>query len=290
MGSLGAELLKLRSRPATWALGLVLALIVLFFGYLIIYLLYSTLPPESNLPLQEVGTSSAEGTPPEEGPVDLLEALLPTKVLSKVLPLIHQFGGPAALILGALATGSEYNWGTLKTNLSQRTSRVGFLFAKSVALNLVLVVFAALALFTGALCSLAISVLEGAAVHWPSFMEMVEGAGAAAVILAAWSALGMFLATLFRGTSLSIGLGLVYVLALEGIVGSLLAQKKSLVGVREGLLGQNSGSLASAFGPASEASGSPLLVNPAQAALVLGAYAVGFVLLAAFLLRRRDVA
>ena len=281
-----AELLKLRNRPATWVLGAVLVASVLVFAYLLTYLLLSALPTETAQP--------SPGGPQVFGEEELnnqMETLLPEGLLSIVLPLIHQFGASVALILGALVMGSEYGWGTLKTIFNQRVSRIGILSGKLVALGITVAVLVTLTFTMGALSSYGVALLEENSTSWPAFAESVRALGAAALIMIAWSALGLFLAALFRGTALAIGLGLVYALVLEGIVTNLPTDNELLKTVRKFLLGENSSSLAGSFSDTTDALGlasSP--VEPTQAAILLCVYTVGFFLLTAFLLRHRDVA
>lgn len=291
MGSFGAELLKLRKRPSTWYLGISMVLVVLVFGYLLTYLLFSAVPAEiEQAPSQDEALAPLEGDPAEDAMPDLLGMLLPAKLLPMVLSSINQFGGPIALILGALVMGSEYGWGTLKTVLLQRPGRTSIVVAKLLAVSLVLVVFAALAFTVGASSSSVIAWVEGGVVNWPAAAEVARALGAATVILGAWAALGIFLATLFRGTSLAIGLGLVYALVLEGLVSNLLTREDATENVQKLLLGQNSNSLAGAFGSVSQALGAaPPPVEPVQAALMLGAYAIVFLLLTVLLFKGRDV-
>jgi hypothetical protein len=122
-------------------------------------------------------------------------------------------------------------------------------------------------------------------------LSQVSGIGGPVVlILVVWTLFGVFLATLFRSTALAIGLGLVYALAIEGVALSLPIEADAYETFRKFLLGENSNSLAALFGSSNEAFGvPPPLVDSGQAAWVLGAYAVGFVSLAALLMRRRDV-
>ena len=111
------------------------------------------------------------------------------------------------------------------------------------------------------------------------------------MISAVWTSLGAFLATLFRGTPLAIGLGLVYALLLEGIAATLLAANDRFEPALEFLFNENSYALINSFSQTSGGLGAPQsIVEPERAALTLAAYALIFVLLSALLLRRRDVA
>jgi len=270
-----AELLKLRKRPATWILAAVLMANVLLLGYALTYVFFQ---------------GSEGDTPPGFDTEALITPLLPEQLLQTVLSQVSGIGGPVVLILGALTMGSEYRWGTLKTALTQRPGRLRLLSGKLLALVLVLAVFIALAFAAGALGSYGVARLEEATVDWPAPEDVARAMAAAGLILVVWALFGVFLATLFRSTALAIGLGLVYALAIEGVVLALPIEADAYETFRKFLLGENSNSLASLFGSPNEAFGvPPSLVEPGQAAWVLGAYAVGFVLLAALLIRRRDV-
>ena len=50
----------------------------------------------------------------------VLASTLPSDLVANLISGLPVFAGAIALILGALAVGSEYGWGTLKTVLTQR--------------------------------------------------------------------------------------------------------------------------------------------------------------------------
>ena len=121
--------------------------------------------------------------------------------------------------------------------------------------------------------------------------ETLRALGCGFLISAVWTSLGAFLATLFRGTPLAIGLGLVYALLLEGIAATLLAANDRFEPALEFLFNENSYALINSFSQTSGGLGAPQsIVEPGRAALTLAAYTLIFVLLSALLLRRRDVA
>jgi ABC-2 type transport system permease protein len=181
----------------------------------------------------------------------------------------------------------------LKTVLSQRPGRLTAFFAKMLALGAELTLVVLLAFVVGAICTLIVTGIQGATVDWSSLVELLEGLGGGAVILAVWAALGVFLATLFRSTALAVGFGLFYALALEGLVFALPIPNESFQDARRFFLGQNSGFLADSF--AGSSLQQPFVppgpdVGAAQAALVLCLYLAAFLLIAAFAFRQRDVA
>ena len=113
------------------------------------------------------------------------------------------------------------------------------------------------------------------------------------LILAVWAALGVLLGVLTRGTSLAIGVGILYALVIEGLLSNLSA----LEPVTSIFLRANGYSIATALGTSArdiEASGPAPSGDRSSAAcrrsLVLAAFIAGFAALSALLLRRRDVA
>ena len=278
-----AEFLKLRKRPAAWVLMLVWATVVILFGYLFTYSFVSAPAPE-DAPREQRAQQEAFSE-------ELLSTLMPENLLENLFVNgTFAIGGAIVLILGALASGSEYGWGTLKTVLTQRPGRLGAFSGKLLALGAILVLFVLVGLAAGSLGSLVVARLEDAAVDWPPLRELAKGLGVGVLIFAVWGSLGFALAVLFRGTPLAIGLGLAYALAVENAIAALPIESEAFENVRRIMLGENTSSVSGYFGSPSQAFGAPEpLVEPGRAALVLTAYTVGFILLAAFFFRRRDV-
>ena len=278
-----AEFLKLRKRPAAWVLMLVWTTVVILFGYLFTYSFVSAPAPE-DAPREQRAQQEAFSE-------ELLSTLMPENLLENLFVNgTFAIGGAIVLILGALASGSEYGWGTLKTVLTQRPGRLGAFSGKLLALGAILVLFVLVGLAAGSLGSLVVARLEDAAVDWPPLRELAKGLGVGTLIFAVWGSLGFALAVLFRGTPLAIGLGLAYALAVENAIAALPIESEAFEDVRSLMLGENTSSVSGYFGSSSQAFGAPEpLVEPGRAALVLTAYTVGFILLAAFFFRRRDV-
>lgn len=276
--SLAVELQKTARRPAAWVVGLIFVALVALFGYLLSYFF-----------IAGVG-----GDPPPEAQ-QFLPTLYPENFLSQVLGLFSGFGVALTLVLGALAVGSEYGWETFKLVLTQKPGRLSYFSGKLLSLAILMVVFTLVSFAIGAVCSYVVATLEDGAVEWPSFMETLKALGAGWLILATFAAMGLFLATLFRGTALAIGLGLVYLLVLESLFVGLAPQSDTLETISRALPGRNSVDLVSAFSDSQPgaAAGAPLpgieAVGAGQAALVLGAYVVVFIVLSMLLFRSRDV-
>jgi ABC-2 type transport system permease protein len=271
--NVNAELLILRKRSATWILLGIWTLLGVFFAYVVPY----ALDPED----------STGG----------LEQFLPESLAGNLIAGFPFFGGVFALMLGVFAVGSEYGWGTLKTLFTQRPGRLRVFAAKLAALGIVLVPFVVALFAAGAVASYVIAQIEDAPVTWPSAWLLLRAMGAGWLILAVWAALGVLLGVVTRGTSLAIGVGILYALVIEGLLSAFADSVSLLEPLTDLFLRANGYSIAVALGASVdsiESSGpgsySGPLVDSVQALAVLVAFIAGLVAVSGFLLRRRDVA
>jgi ABC-2 type transport system permease protein len=270
--SIGAELLVLRKRAATWILLGIWTLLAVFFAYVIPYAL-----------------------DPGEDPGGLGD-LLPAAVPGTLAVGFPFFGGVFALMLGVFAVGSDFGWDTLKSRFTQGPGRLHVFAAKLAALGIVLVPYVLAVFLAGGVASLAIAGIEGVPADLPPAWLLLRAMAAGWLVLAVWAALGVLLGTLTRGTSLAIGVGILYALVVEGLVGALAASVGVLEPVGEVLLRADGYSLATALGASGADVGangpgsySGPLGSTAQAVVLLVASLAAFAGLAALLLRRRDV-
>jgi ABC-2 type transport system permease protein len=226
-----------------------------------------------------------------------LEQFLPESLPGTLLDGFPFFGGVFALMLGVFALGSEYGWGTLKTLFTQRPGRLRVLAAKLAALAIVLVPFVLTLFAAGAVASYVIAQIEGAPVDWPSAWLLVRAIAGGWLILAVWAALGVLLGVLTRGTSLAIGVGILYALVIEGLLSAFAESVSALEPLTNVFLRANGYSIAAGLGASSQniesngpgAFSGPFVDSP-QAIAVLAAFTLAFAALTALLLRRRDVA
>jgi ABC-type transport system involved in multi-copper enzyme maturation permease subunit len=267
-----AELLVLRKRAGTWILLGLWSLLSVFFAYVVPY----ALDPED-----------ATGG---------LRAFLPESLTGTLLDGFPFFGGVFALMLGVFALGSEYSWDTLKALFTQRPGRLRVFAAKLAALAIALIPFVLVLFAAGAVASLVIAQIEGAPASFPSAWLLLRAIAAGWLILAAWAALGVLLGVLTRGTSLAIGIGILYALVIEGLLSAFADSVSLFEPLTQVFLRANGYSLAEALGASVEsiqANGpgaySGPIVGSAQALAVLVATAATFAALAALVLRRRDV-
>jgi ABC-type transport system involved in multi-copper enzyme maturation permease subunit len=284
-GSFSAELFKLRKRPATWVLAIIWLGLGLIFGYIVPYIIY----------LVGKGNPAAIGGIP---PQAVLASALPDEFVSTVLSGFPLFVGAIVLILGAISVGSEYGWNTLKTVLGQRPRRLSVFGGKLLALALVIFILVLATFAIGVIASWIIAQLQHQPIAWPSALHIVKGFGASMLIASMWCAFGVFLAFLFRGTALAIGLGLIWALVIESLISGFAFLLEFFKTVQKGLPGINAGSLATALGATPvgggpQGAGTPgvsAIVGGTQAMIVLFAYIAFFVIIAAIVLQRRDVA
>lgn len=285
LASFGAELLKIRKRPATWILALVWFILIVLFGYLFTYSFAANPPdrPEDQPPqVQQQEEAFNE---------QILNGLLPENLLENLFANgVFSLGAAIVLILGAMAAGSEYSWGTMKTSLTQRPGRLGMLSGKALALALFIVLFVLLGLAAGAMSSYTVALLEDASINWPPLEELAKAAGVGVLTFGAWGFLGFALGMLFRGTALAIGLGLAWALAVENTIALLPIESDWWESFRRLTLGENTSSVGSIFGSPNPSFGIPeTLVEPERAAITLGLYVAVFAAVSLILLLRRDV-
>lgn len=272
LGSYRAEWLKLSRRPAIWILVAIFWLGVLIAGYFF-WFLYIQLIQRSN-----------PGTPPP----DLGNSfLVPSALLSNVIPNIRTFGAPIGIILGTLLVGGEYSWGTLKTILTQRPGRLALLGGKFLGLAVFVLILSVGALLLSYIVSLITALIIGASGAPPNALELLKGLGAAWLIIAVWATFGAVLATLFRSSALAIGIGLVYTLVIETAVSGVAAFLTQFSALERALPGANAGFITDALSGNAAATGDTGSAGRAVAILV--AYVVAFVAISALVTRQRDV-
>jgi ABC-2 type transport system permease protein len=275
-----AELLRLGKWPALWlTIGVELLLNVLFI-YVFNYVSY-----------RSSGDSGiSEGVPKQV----LLERMLPAAIPGSGMAGMPMFAGALVLILGALAAGSGYGWGTVKTVALQGPGRLASLTGSLVAL-LAAVVGLVVAMFAvDVVVSLLVATTESQPVVWPAVSDLVTSFGGGVLIMGAWTLAGVLVGTLARSPALSVGLGLVWVLAIENLLRGVGEIWSPLQRVTDLLPGTAAGSLAGALGatPVTAPGGTPGVLTTlggASSLALLSTYAVGFVAVTAALVRRRDV-
>ena len=226
-----AELFKLRKRPAVWTLlaaGIVLNQI---FGYIVPYMTYTS--GDENGFVGDIPNSA------------VLAGMMPDQINTNTLGAFPVFAGALALVLGALAAGGEYGFGTVKTLLTQRPGRFATVSGQIAALAAAVAISVAVLYALGFASSAAIGAAEGVDLPWPSMISLIQGYAAGVLIMTMWAVLGALLGTTMRSVALPIGLGVVWILGVELLVSSMAETLSALESVREVLPGVNAGSVVS---------------------------------------------
>ncbi|PZF95247.1 ABC transporter permease, partial [Micromonospora deserti] len=266
-GSFRAELVKLVRRPAAWLLLAITLALAVLFTYVFPYAGYAA------------GTGG-----PNSGRA--LSTLLPDRLVGNSLGGLPVFLGAIVLILGVLVVGGEYAWGTWKTVLSQGPSRLGVYAGKLLTLAMAALVVVLAVFGVGAVSSALIAAAEARPVRWPGLGDLLTGIGAGWLIATMWAMLGVVLAVALRAVALPVGLGLVWMLAVQNLLAAIAAPLLDWVArLQKGLPGPNAGSLAGALGASADTPGVAAAVGGGQAALVVAGYLVAFAAVGALLLR-----
>ncbi len=273
--SFRVELTKLIHWPAFWALLALWATLAVVFGYVTPYLAYLT-------PAAGVSAAQLQAS---------LASMLPSGIVGKEIPGYPLFGGVVAMALGALATGSEFGWGTWTTILLQQPDRSRVVAGKLGALLVAVGGQAGVGFGVAGIASIVVALVQRQPITAPAPGDLVTGLAVAWLILAAWATLGATLATVLRSSALPLGIGFAYLLV-ERLVDSLANGSSVLLPIARVLPGTNAGSLASSILPAGLAVNAPginSLVAGPQAALVLGVYVVASCAVTCLVVVRRDV-
>jgi hypothetical protein len=263
-----------------WVLAGVWLALNLMFAYVFNYVAYAT--GSGNF-----GTGEATD--------GLLTDLLPDAIPRIYTGGLPMFGGAIMMILGALAAGSGFGWGTWKTAFTQGPRRLTAFGGTLVALGVVVVTIlvAQLALNFGA--SILIGTVESQPLVWPDVGELARSVGGGLLISAMWAAAGVLIGVLTRSPAMAVGLGLVWSLVVENLLRGVANLISELEYVTNVLPGTAAGSMAGALGATAEGDGDGApgvltVLSGASSAALLGAYLVLFGVVAAVSMRRRDLA
>jgi ABC-type transport system involved in multi-copper enzyme maturation permease subunit len=282
-----AEWLKLTRRPLTWVL------LAIFLALLALQIV-----------TQDIFTNLVH-----PGPGSTLAAQFEEYrrrstfpgVLGAALGQLNSVGGLFAVILTAGAMGSEYGWGTLRTQLARLPNRARYLLAKVATLMLMLMAAALLTLLVCALVGGALAVLRGGGGQLGAgdLARLPLGVLRALYVLLPYVLLTLCFTILGRSLLAGLAGGLMY-LVLEGGFGALAAFA-ALGGVWRTIynltIGQNINTLALLnshdFGlrpeQLSPAFLPEALPSPLQATLVVALYCASLLGTALWMFGRRDI-
>lgn len=272
LSNVRAELAKALRRPANWLLLAVAVTLSLTFAYLIPYAGYAggtAAPPDSDL-----------GLP----------GMLPPAYVGNAIAGMPVFAGALAVILGVLVVGTEYTATTWKTVLAQGPSRATVYASKLATIAVATLAMTLVLAAVSAAASALVAAVENQPFDWPPLTEQLAGIGGGWLVALMWASFGALLAVVFRGVALPVGLGLVWLLAVQNLLAGIAAPLVAWIAdLQLGLPGPNAGSLVAALGAGTDTPGVATTVGGGQAALVVAAYLVAFAVSGGWLLSRTDL-
>jgi ABC-type transport system involved in multi-copper enzyme maturation permease subunit len=217
--------------------------------------------------------------------------LYPDQLVNNVIGAGFPIGAAIAIVLGALYAGAEYSWGTMKTLLTQRRGRLTTWAGRVLVFEIWMGILTLVLFASGAASSVVIAVFQNHAIAWPALFDLAKGMATIFLIFSVNGALGMALGTLFKNSAAALGVGLVYLLALQIIVVRFVDafNNGAYKWIGDLFDGQNSSALLNTFTSAAFGPSLPASIAPGRAVTVLLVYLAAFLVIAAGLLRRRDV-
>ena len=219
-------------------------------------------------------------------PISIL-TLYPDQFVNNVMGAGFPLGAAMAIVLGALLAGSEYSWGTLKTLFTQGPGRLTTWVGRLTVFFGWMGVLTAILFAVGAAYSAAIAMAEGHAIAWPGVAEVARGFGALWLIFAVNGAIGLALGVLIRQSAAALGVGIVYLLSIEIILVRFIdsVSDGAYKWIGNLFVGQNATALIG------HVSGKTVgvTISAEQAILVMAAWLIGLVIVAAGMQRVRDV-
>jgi ABC-type transport system involved in multi-copper enzyme maturation permease subunit len=274
-----AELFRLRRWPAFWVTVAAWLLLNAMFGYVFNFVTYSS--GDSNF--SNEGQTRAE----------LLATIVPSGLAGNFPQGMPLFGGAIMMVLGAIVAGNGYGWGMWKTVFTQGPSRAATLLGSMSALAVLVAGLVVATLLADTGMALGVAALESQPVSWPAAGDMVQSVGGALLVMEMWALAGYFLGTVARGPAVSVGLGLVWALVIEGLLRGVGTSLAAVAVFTHFLPGTAAGSLIGDIVGVGGPDPTPGLLDTlsgTRALITLAAWLVLLPVASVWLVRRRDVA
>jgi ABC-2 type transport system permease protein len=274
-----AELFRLRRWPAFWVTVVAWLLLNAMFGYIFGFVTYTS----GDSSFSNQGQTRAE----------LLATLVPSGLADSLPQGMPLFGGAIMMVLGAIVAGNGYGWGTWKTVFTQGPSRAATLLGSMAAVVVLVSGIVVATLLADAGMSLGIAALESQPVSWPAAGDLLQSFGGALLVMEMWALAGYFLGTVARGPAVSVGLGLVWALVIEGLLRGVGASLNAVDVFTHFLPGTAAGSLIGNIVGVGGPDPTPGLLDtlsPTRSLLTMAVWMVALPVASLWLVRRRDVA
>lgn len=220
-----------------------------------------------------------------------IATLYPDQWVNFVMGAGFPLGAAIVIVVGALYAGSEFSWGTLKTLFTQRPGRLSVWTGRVAVFTAWMGIMTVVLFAAGAVDSVVVASFQGHAIAWPAIADIAKGMGAIWLIFTVNGLIGMALGVLIKQPAAALGAGLIYVLAVEIIAVRFIdtINNGSYKWIGNLFVNQNATALAQSFTSPAFGRALPATISVEQAVLVLAAYAIGLAVVAAGLLRLRDV-
>lgn len=274
-----AELFRLRRWPAVWVTIAAWLVMNAMFGYVFDYVTYTS----GDSSFSNEGASRAE----------ILSRIVPSGIAANLPQGMPLFGGAIMMVLGAIVAGNGYGWGTWKTVFTQGPSRASTMLGSMAAVVALVAGIVAATLVADTGMSLGVAALESQSVSWPAAGDLLQSVGAALLVMEMWAMAGYFLGTVARGPAVSVGLGLVWALVIEGLLRGVGNSLEAVATFTHVLPGTAAGSLIGnviGVGGPDPTPGLLDTLSGTRALVTLAAWMVLLPLASVWLVRRRDVA
>ncbi len=274
-----AELFRLRRWPAFWVTVVAWLLMNAMFGYIFGFVTYTS--GDSNF--SNEGQTRAE----------LLATLVPSGLADSLPQGMPLFGGAIMMVLGAIVAGNGYGWGTWKTVFTQGPSRAATLLGSMAAVVVLVAGIVVATLVADAGMSLGVAALESQPVSWPAAGDLLQSFGGSLLVMEMWALAGYFLGTVARGPAVSVGLGLVWALVIEGLLRGVGASLNAVDVFTHFLPGTAAGSLIGNIVGVGGPDPTPGLLDtlsPTRSLVTMAVWIVVLPVASLWLVRRRDVA
>jgi len=277
--SLRAELFRLRRWPAFWVTVAAWLLLNAMFGYVFNFVTYAS----GDTTFSNEGQSKA----------DVLATIVPSGLAETLPQGMPLFGGAIMMVLGAIVAGNGYGWGTWKTVFTQGPSRASTILGSMSAVVVLVAGLVTATLLLDAGMALGVAGLESQTVSWPATSDLLQSYGGALLVMEMWALAGYFLGTVARGPAVSVGLGLVWALVIEGLLRGVGTSLQAVAVFTHFLPGTAAGSLVGSIVGVGGPDPTPGLLDTlsgTRALVTMVVWLVALPLATVWLVRRRDVA
>jgi len=249
-----------------------------------------TLLRSGNAPANAVGPGGAEATIKQLQ--DTLVQVQPGHIQEFGIPLVAGLGSVMLIIFAASHMGTEFGWGTLRTQLASGLSRRAFLATKLGSLLLFTLVFTILGVFATIAGSFLVSSQAGYDTSGFAPDKVLSASWRTIYTFLPYLALASLIALWSRSSGAGIAAGLVIYFAESLVMELLISFNRDYVTVANLGLSRNVRSLsriAVTVGGPNAQSAASTLPDQTQAAIVLAAWTIAFIALAVWRLRTRDI-